>query len=142
MEDTDEVKFNVAETCYTLIHDKDIDWQAFDQRVKEIRAKVPNLPPDTQFGVVRVANIISIYYEIYQRIKRASGISGWGFNLGRKVLSEKRDTAQRFKIGVALIYPGDLWRISKSLNIEWNRPDWSWRLEWLLSHPELDVIPF
>lgn len=104
MNNTDVVKYNVTETCYSQVFDKDIDWAAFEKRVQEIKEKNPDLPAGTRFGVVKIADIIVINYEIYEKKDKAVKISGWGFNQSGKVLSEKQNMAQEFKIGVALVY--------------------------------------
>ena len=102
---TDELKFNVTETCHASVKDADIDWDTLEKRIKEIVSNNPNLPSNIQFGVVKVVNIISINYEEYKKVNKASKISGWGFNAGGKCLSEKGNAAHAFKVGVALVYP-------------------------------------
>lgn len=107
---TDEVKFIISETSHSSILDSDIDWDAFNKRVDKIKERYPDESSKAIFGVVKVANIISIYYEIYKRVSKASKIFGWGFNAEGKCLSEKGVASSAFKVGVALAYPDSIIR--------------------------------
>jgi hypothetical protein len=104
MDNKDEVKFSVTQTAFTSILDNQIDWPEFNKRVKAIRKANPNLPKGTKFGVVRVADIVNINYQVFTQVRNSSKISGWGFSGNSKYLSQKTDRSNKFSVGVALSY--------------------------------------
>jgi len=104
MDNKDEVRFTVTQTAYSSILDNEINWKEFDKRIKAIRKANPNLPKGTKFGVVRVADVITINYQVFSQVKNSSKISGWGFSGNSKYLSQKTDVSNSFSLGVALSY--------------------------------------
>ncbi|UAY55688.1 hypothetical protein [Arachidicoccus terrestris] len=119
MENTDEVKYTVTETSNTSIVNGDVDWKRLNERIKNIRKANPTLSPKTIFGVLQVANVIEIHYQLYKKVSKAGKISGWGFAGDAKYLSEKRDESMHWMVGASLLYP-DNSIITLSSNISAN----------------------
>ena len=105
MENTDEVKYTVTETSNTSIVNSDVDWKRLDARIKEIKKKNPTLSPKTIFGVLQVANVIEIHYQLYKKVSKAGKIAGWGFAGDAKYLSEKQNESLNWIVGASLLYP-------------------------------------
>lgn len=108
MEKTDEVQYRVTETSNCSVNDGDIDWVNFKKRVDEIKKANPNLPANTKFGVIRVADVITIDYQVFRNVKNAGKIEGWGFSGESKFLSQKSNKSMNWIVGCALIYPDNL----------------------------------
>jgi hypothetical protein len=104
LETKDQVKFSATETAHASVLDAQVDWPELEKRIAEMRKDYPNLPPGTQFGVVRVATVLAISYQTFKGVKNAARIAGWGFAGSGTYLTQKSDELHLYKVGVSLTY--------------------------------------